>query len=365
MEADLSKSIAIIGGGIFGCAIAEKLSAIGYDCTIYDKRNVILGGTACSNLFRAHRGPHYPRSKETALQCLDSYEKFLFKFRECIDTSFSNYYVISSERSNTTFKNFLKFCSSLNIPHKVIQKQDHRSIFKNGDGGILCKEGSINIFRMRDHYMKVLADFDCEVRLNKKIMSMCRNKNKIVLKTDEQDYEADIVINCSFTDMNLAFETMHPDSTELVYQRTVCFKYKTLDPLIGFTVMDGKFPTLFPTFWDKDSTELDTYVVYHVEHSVCREEISVLYPEFDPITPMELQERYDLTLKDINKYLPSIPEKIGKVEFLIGDRVIRPHVKNSDTRFSEIIKMADNYFVVFQGKMETSLKIADQIAELL
>ena len=67
MVADLSKRIAIIGGGFYGCAIAENLTDHGYECTIYEKRDRILAGTASKTLFRVHKGPHYPRSEETAL----------------------------------------------------------------------------------------------------------------------------------------------------------------------------------------------------------------------------------------------------------------------------------------------------------
>ena len=57
--------------------------------------------------------------------------------------------------------------------------------------------------------------------------------------------------------------------------------------------------------------------------------------------------------------------KIGEIEFLVGDRIIRTHVKETDMRTGEIIKMAENYFVVFQGKIDYSLNIADQMLRLL
>ena len=361
----MPKSIAIIGGGFFGCAIAAKLSAHGYECTIYEKRDRILGGTASRNLLRIHKGPHYPRSKETALQCLEGYNKFCNKFSECIDTSFSNYYVISSEQSKTTFDNFLDFCSCLNIQHVVIPKRECQNIVNNCDGGIICEEGAINVFRMHVHYKKVLAENACEVLTNKKIIRINRNGNRIVLKTNVENYEADIVINCSFTEMNLGLGTLHHISNELVYQRTVCFKCKTSDPVFGLTVLDGESPTIFPSFWDEHSTELDSFMFYHVKHSVCREQISVMYPEFEPITHKELQERYDLTLNEIKKFLPNIKKKIGEIEFLVADRIIRPHVKETDTRISEITKMAENYYVIFQGKIDYSLNIADQMLESL
>ena len=218
---------------------------------------------------------------------------------------------------------------------------------------------------MRDYYKKFFGKNVCEVLTNKKIICINHNGNRIVLKTDVESYEADIVINCSFTEMNLGLCTLHHISNELVYQRTVCFKCKTSDPVFGLTVLDGNSPTIFPSFWDENSTELDSFILYHVKHSVCREQISVMYPEFDPITPKELQERYDLTLNEIKKFLPNIKKKIGEIEFLVADRIIRPHVKETDTRISEIIKMAENYYVIFQGKIDYSLNIADQMLELL
>ena len=74
---------------------------------------------------------------------------------------------------------FLKFCSSMNIPHKSLQKQDLKGTFKNCEGGVMCKEGSINIFRMRERYMKVLTDNNCRLEMNKEIQGLCRKKNRI------------------------------------------------------------------------------------------------------------------------------------------------------------------------------------------
>ena len=70
-------------------------------------------------------------------------------------------------------------------------------------------------------------------------------------------------------------------------------------------------------------------------------------------------------ISKIKKFLPNIKKKIGEIEFLVADRIIRPHVKETDTRISEIIKMAENCYVIFQGKIDYSLNIADQMLELL
>jgi len=70
-------------------------------------------------------------------------------------------------------------------------------------------------------------------------------------------------------------------------------------------------------------------------------------------------------MNELKKYLGGTQYKIGEIEFLVGDRIIRPNLKDTDIRTSEIIKMAENYFVVSQDKIDCTLNIVDQILRLL
>ena len=218
---------------------------------------------------------------------------------------------------------------------------------------------------MQDHYNQILFENSIEAKVNTEIMAIEVKGNHFVLKTEGKNFEADLVINCSFTGMNLGSKTLHQPTMDLVYQKTVCFKCKTYEPIFGITILDGKFPTVFPSFWDENSTQLDCFVLYHVTHSVCRQQNSVQYPKFSPIGSKELKDRYELTLNDVEKFIPKFGNKIGEVKFLIGDRIIHPGVQNTDMRVSEILTFSENYHVVFQGKIDFSLNIADQIASLI
>ena len=126
---------------------------------------------------------------------------------------------------------------------------------------------------MHEYYNKSFAENECVVLTNKKMICINRNWNRIVLKTDVESYEADIAINCSFTKMNLGLGELHQINNELAYQETVCSKFKTSDPPVCITIKDVNYPTIYPTYWDENSTELDSLMLYHVKYSVCSEKI--------------------------------------------------------------------------------------------
>lgn len=354
----MCKHVVIIGGGFFGCAIANRLQ-YDYDVTIIEKNKQLLQGVAQNNVFRIHNGPHYPRSEETALQCIEGYRKFVPEFEHCINTSFPNIYAISSYGSNTSLEDLYAFCDRLEIPHSKLTASELPHFIHNCSGGIHCKEGTINVFRMREEYKKRLTE--AEIIYCDEVTDIEQQGEQLLVVTNNLDLNADAVINCSFTNMNLASESLGFEPQQLVFQRTICFKTRIRGANLGLTILDGKFPTIFPSYWDETSESLDSFILYHVEHSVLCEEKALFRPSHRSFTQQELYRRYTATLREIEKYFPTLPERIEEVEYLLGDRIIRPRVRNSDTRVSEILNPCGNYFVVFNGKIDYSLSLADEM----
>ena len=66
-------NIAVIGGGFYGCYLSSKLG-IDYNVTIYEKSKKLMTGAATNNQNRLHLGYHYPRSRKTIEQILESYK---------------------------------------------------------------------------------------------------------------------------------------------------------------------------------------------------------------------------------------------------------------------------------------------------
>ena len=98
----MSGSAGVIGAGIFGVAAALELAELGIDVTLYDKRGGILDGATARNVFRLHRGYHYPRDPATAMQSRDGYAPFLGRFAEALTPAVPAYYAIAAEGSLTS-----------------------------------------------------------------------------------------------------------------------------------------------------------------------------------------------------------------------------------------------------------------------
>ena len=104
--------IAVIGGGIFGCEIAEVLSkAPGNHVTLIERKENILLGASLNNQNRLHLGYHYPRDPDTAEMSAVGFRKFSEKYSSAISEKFDNYYFIANEDSKVSFLEFEEFCS--------------------------------------------------------------------------------------------------------------------------------------------------------------------------------------------------------------------------------------------------------------
>jgi L-2-hydroxyglutarate oxidase LhgO len=87
------KNILIIGAGIHGCFIAKYLAKNkNNNIVIIEKEKDICLGSSSATHNRANRGFHYPRSKQTAKECMEAYDYFknnYNKFLKQIDTYYS------------------------------------------------------------------------------------------------------------------------------------------------------------------------------------------------------------------------------------------------------------------------------------
>ena len=63
------ETVAVIGGGWFGCHIAIALQERGYLVTLYEGKSTIFSGISGTFGIRIHSGPHYTRSYATRKCC--------------------------------------------------------------------------------------------------------------------------------------------------------------------------------------------------------------------------------------------------------------------------------------------------------
>ena len=83
--------VGIIGGGLFGLSTAIQLDGK-YNVTVFEQFDDILCGATYANHNRHHYGFHYPRSPETAMQCIESAVEFEKVYKDSLVWDFDNYY---------------------------------------------------------------------------------------------------------------------------------------------------------------------------------------------------------------------------------------------------------------------------------
>ena len=134
---------------------------------------------------------------------------------------------------------------------------------------------------------------------------------------------------------------------------------------IGISIMDGAFPCIMPYSWK------DLSLLYHVEHSVIATKVadqvdpSWLRPETSPFLDVDKEALFE-HFKDVcAEYIPAIGNT-RLAGFLEGPRMVLAHHDDDDARPSLInSQIGGRYITVFSGKVDHSLKIAEDVSSIL
>ena len=112
--------IAIIGAGIFGTTIAQRLANKGYDCDLYEKNYSILNSASRVNQYRLHKGYHYPRSDKTVNQLLTSLPRFFEEYDDAIEKKYTHLYALAKNNSLTNKDEYLHFLNKHSLSYEIV-----------------------------------------------------------------------------------------------------------------------------------------------------------------------------------------------------------------------------------------------------
>ena len=101
---------AVIGGGIFGSVIATQMIDLGLETHLFESTDRLFSAASGINQYRLHRGYHYPRSMQTALEVKDESVSFLKKFPVSIKPKTSIYAIarLDSLLSADQYETFMR-----------------------------------------------------------------------------------------------------------------------------------------------------------------------------------------------------------------------------------------------------------------
>ena len=113
---DTSVDALVIGGGFYGCAVAEWFRGLGGSVLLAESQPTLFSRASFVNQARIHNGYHYPRSLATAYRSRVNFPRFVEKYPGCVVRNFRKLYAIGATRSRVSASQFARFCDLIGAP---------------------------------------------------------------------------------------------------------------------------------------------------------------------------------------------------------------------------------------------------------
>lgn len=348
-EVKSAATVAVIGGGIFGCTAAIELARAGHRVTLYEAAGDIMQAASGINQYRMHKGYHYPRSSDTIRSCMDATPSFEAEYKDAIIGHLTHYYAIAKEGSKVSGEQYLATLREHGLSHNVVDTP-----IVNKDMIDVVVDADENLYdpaKLREIIRRRLTEHNVDVRLNTRA------------DVDELA-EFDFIVVATYANLNDAFKGRSESHRE--YQYEVCEKIVVTIPdalkNTSIVVMDGPFMCFDPL------GDTGNAVMGHVEHAVHHRSVGhtpEIPDEFVPLLnrgvvinpPVSNAKKF---LEDAVRYLP--PLKDAKhVGSMFTIRTVLPRVDSTDERPTIVTTIDDRIFTIYSGKIGNSVKAARDV----
>jgi hypothetical protein len=346
--------IAIVGGGIYGVTAAIYLAKNNLDVTIFEKEKDIMMAASFVNQYRAHRGYHYPRSKETILSCSLSEPEFKREYADAIISKNQHYYLIAKESSFLNSSQCLDVWKKFNLEHE----EAYLDIINNEK---IEKCLSVNETLIDPQKWKKI----CWERLKK-------YKVNVLLNTEAKepylkDYDFVIIATYAFNNALIREfpEKMIDYQFELIEKPLLKLpaKYKNK----SMVVIDGPFMCIDPY------GDTGLFLMGNVVHAIHKRNIGK-YPEipkeFLSILNKGIIKNPSITniskfLDSAEEFFPGIKNEAEHVGSMYTVRTVLPYREHDDSRPTLITKINDRRISVFSGKIPVCVDTAKEILKIV
>lgn len=355
----MTTRVLVVGAGVFGCTIARDLALSGFAVDVVERKEVILAGTTTHSVFRVHKGPHYPRSDDTAIQSRDSYSKFMSLFGDCVDYDFQNYYAISKIGSRTSTKSFSRFISRTEMDARRIDPAELENFgvdIESLDSAWQCLEGVYDVPKLRQFFLQTFSEYGIDLRTNIEVTRIEKVNGWRAFSGELFLGDYDFIVKATYMTDRISLDGAVSRELREFQQTLVLECSSPAFKRFGLTVLDGDFLTILP------SSFKSTFYLYAPTPSVLSR--SVGYEMSGLRSVSDLSKEIDFCSKEIvGRFLDLVP-KIAALEIereLIGVRVIPANRTRDDRRTSQIQFLDQGFIEVFSGKVDHAVGVAEQV----
>ena len=348
----------VVGAGIFGSTIAAELAERGVDVTLIEKSGHIMGGASKVNHNRIHFGYHYPRSLDTAAQCLESIPSFLMHYGDSVVSGFPNYYAIASEGSFVSPQDYIDFCKDAKIDFyeeypssKLLRKEKLSACFR-------VREPIFDTSKLKQLVKSRLSSAGVKTLAYTTVTSAERMQSGgYSVSLNNSRYTFDKVINATYAGLNNVNNIFKVRPLELRFEATVVPVFNFDHDPVGLTVMDGPFCTIMPHGFNSNQ-----FLLWHVDgcvlsHATNVDNLSIPSQLTDSSIASRIFEMSE-------EFMPFMPN--AKFDSLM--KTTKTVYENKyDARVSEIHTYDDNpdFISVLSGKVMCAPQISYRVRELI
>ena len=339
----ISPKALVVGGGVFGLTSAIELSNNGYLVDVKEKSNTIMGGASSINQYRLHKGYHYPRSKETAQECLDGLYSFKRKYEDCVvNGDITHMYSIASEDSLINGDEYKEFLDDMKLSYEEREPMPNCDLTIVADEELFCPK------KLTESLEKKIQSSYINVELNTEVIDLEYWKK-----------EYDVVVIATYSDINQLLDD------KKWYQFELCEKPVVKLPKIfentSIVIMDGPFMCLDP-YGDRN------HVLGNVKHAIhCwNNGTEAFWPHRytkylnKGVIENPKHTKIDKFIETGKKFFKDF-DKLKHIGSMYTIRTVLANRDHDDARPTLVNHEGDNVYTLFSGKIDTCVNAGREL----
>lgn len=321
--------IRILGGGWYGCTIADHLMNLGHDVSLSESGLQLFSGASGGNPARLHLGFHYPRSGATIKACLEHQVEFISRYGFMTRGVPINLYAVASGASLVDYDQYVH---AFQGRVQFVEVQPATYGLGNVEGALLTGERHIVISQAREHFTALLS-------------GLVSYGDKPTLVDDRR---FDLTVDCTFCSNDEEnIDRFEPCVTALLYGPTER----------AVTIMDGPFGSIYPWSEPEGLSSLTSAKLTPISKT-CR-----TYAEarqmLDHSNFRDVHARGEAMLNDMAHYWPAARDLYRLADFKLSIRAMPKSA--ADSRLVDVIQVGERALRVRAGKIDAVFHAARQV----
>lgn len=325
--------IRVLGGGWYGCCIAEGLMRRGHEVELHEIAGRLFNGASGANPARLHLGFHYPRSRLTRAMCQEHYESFMEHYGHLTEGVPVNIYAVAAHDSLVDFGTYVQV---LKGEVEFVQIRCPKEFgLTNVEGAVLTGERHIVINKARGHFQALLGN-------------MVRYYTP---PGDISDPSWDWTIDATFCALDREnVDRYEPCITGLLSGKS--------DKAV--TIMDGPFPSIYPWNEHENLSSITSAKLTPLGRCATYEEAQDV---IEGITPDAAEARVMAMVEQMESFWPEAKYQYHYAGYRFGVRA-QPR-SGSDARLVDIVKIGPRVLRVRAGKIDAVIHAENAIAGMI